>query len=167
MLKLFNDVVSKEQQETYFKISKSLPWCYNTSTLTPNGSPIESDSVFDVGQLTYAFSNETYDLFQPLLNYFGEYLLVDRIKYNLLWRSRETSGRHNGLHQDGTSSFLTGVYYVNDSDGDTVIIDNNTTHKIKPKKGSLLIFPSNLNHASSNPSESYNRIVINMVVKIK
>jgi len=167
MLKLLNGVVSKEQQEIYFNISKSLPWWYNTSTILSNGPPIESDSVFDVGQLTYAFSKENYTMFQPLLNYFGDYLSINRIKYNLLWRSKEISGRHNSLHQDGSDSFLTGVYYVNDSDGDTIILENNTTHRIKPKKGSLLLFPSNLVHASSSPSNTYERIAINMVVKIK
>ena len=65
------------------------------------------------------------------------------------------------------------VYYVNDSDGDTVLFNEfyNTksvsiNRRIAPKKGRAVIFDSNRFHASSNPINTPTRFVINFTFKL-
>jgi hypothetical protein len=72
----------------------------------------------------------------------------------------------------------TGVYYVNDSDGDTVIfneltmspIRNNEEISVKQviqnKRGRLVIFNQDSLHAGCPPIESDNRVIINYNFKI-
>ena len=56
------------------------------------------------------------------------------------------------------------IYYINDSDGDT-FLNKTETKRITPKANSAVIFPSNLWHASSNPTKG-KRIVINYVAEL-
>jgi hypothetical protein len=163
-IKLIEDCILESQQHEYHNVVKSINWSYNKTTLYPLETPINTDTVYDVGQLTCAVPNHS--VVYPLLAHFGPHDIA-RVKINLLWRCPESTGRHNGLHRDESEDYLSGVYYVNDSDGDTVIFDNTIEHRFTPKKGSMIIFPSNLLHASSNPVLSYERIVINMIVKVK
>ena len=55
------------------------------------------------------------------------------------------------------------IYYVNDSDGDTILFneDESIIAKISPKKGRYLIFNGNTLHAGSNPTNKDYRIIIN------
>jgi len=165
--KVIDNFIPEDLQQKYLDISKGIPWTYNKTCIHPLEVPVENETTFDVGQLTCPVHHTDYELFLPLLNSFGEYSTILRIKYNLLWRCKDSGGRHSSLHVDGNENCLSAVYYVNDSDGDTVIIDGLDTIRIKPKKGSILIFPSYLLHASSNPILQHERICINMVVKVK
>jgi hypothetical protein len=64
------------------------------------------------------------------------------------------------------------IFYVNDSDGDTVIFKNRWRNtdpgelvediRIKPKAGSAVLFDSDLYHASSSPTEGI-RVVLNFI----
>ena len=60
------------------------------------------------------------------------------------------------------STFL---YYVNDSDGDTIFFNKNKKEikRVKPKKGTGVLFKSNTLHAGSNPINSDKRMVINYI----
>ena len=72
----------------------------------------------------------------------------------------------------------TGIYYVNDSDGDTVIFNEETNNPIRNneeisvkeiinnKRGRLVLFNQNLLHAGCPPIESNYRIVINFNIKM-
>jgi hypothetical protein len=70
-------------------------------------------------------------------------------------------------HKDLDTEHYVFLYYVNDSDGDTIIFDDNNKiiDKIKPKKGRILLFDGNLLHSSSHPILSKKRIVINIDLK--
>jgi hypothetical protein len=65
--------------------------------------------------------------------------------------------------------YLSMVYYVNNSDGDTRIFDDNMTmlHSNTPAQGNAIIFPSNRFHCSSNPIQSNVRCIINFVFTVK
>lgn len=119
--------------------------------------------------------------------------LVVRCKLNLQTTAPlKAKGKYNLPHVDfdridGTK-FLTAIYYLNDSDGDTFLfneksssmphnklmddgsmspddmkfIDNLTIKKrISPKKGTLIIFRGDTIHAGSHPTSAQNRLVLN------
>lgn len=84
--------------------------------------------------------------------------------------------KHNLLHVDADISHLVCLYYVNDSDGDTVITNATypefgqdevnqlvplpqITHRITPKKGRAVMFDGKFYHASTNPTKDRRCIV--------
>ena len=84
-----------------------------------------------------------------------------RIKANLL-QPHPDAGEHHPWHVDSSNSHTSMIYYINDSDGDT-FINKTKTQRITPKANTAVIFPSNLWHASSNPTKG-RRMVINYMV---
>lgn len=81
---------------------------------------------------------------------------------------------HNGIHIDIPQEHYACVYYMNDSDGDTIVYDqtmHNTVagsknvklkeHKrVTPKKGRVVLFDGARYHCSSQPRNNY-RCIIN------
>ena len=113
-------------------------------------------------------------------NYMLKYEDIIRCKINLQTRAPENSrGKFNAPHCDlgpvSEEKYLTALYYVNDSGGDTYFfnesldkindvknLDNlNILTKVSAKAGRLVVFPSNIVHAGSHPIENNYRIVIN------
>ena len=61
------------------------------------------------------------------------------------------------------------IYYVHDTDGDTVFYDDECkkiTKKVKPKKGRVVIFDSLIFHSYMRPVKSDKRVVINFIVNV-
>lgn len=81
---------------------------------------------------------------------------------------------HNGIHVDIPDPHYACVYYVNDTDGETILYEQTlyntkggsqnvklTEHKrVMPKKGRMVFFDGVRYHCSSQPKESY-RCIIN------
>ena len=84
--------------------------------------------------------------------------------------------RKNIIHVNQDFPHLVLLYYVNDSDGDTILYDKtfddipftlhpdkyydmNITHRVTPKKGRVLIFDGTYYHAPSSPSKSMRCII--------
>ena len=176
---VIDDIISLEKQEKFLKECKNLPWAYTTGTC--KDLPYESNKIFDVGQLVHQiFYNEHkspyFSYITPLLVEISKHIPVTtpvRFKANLLWRTQESQGRWTTPHQDvstllnNDNSHWSAVYYINDSDGDTCLFYEDMPTRITPKQGRVVIFPSNVIHASSNPVESYQRVVFNLVWKTK
>jgi len=58
------------------------------------------------------------------------------------------------------------LYYVNNSDGETVLFKKNKLwKKVTPKQGRVLIFNGNIKHAAGCPVDNQVRAVININVK--
>jgi hypothetical protein len=60
---------------------------------------------------------------------------------------------------------MSGIYYINDADGDTLFFDNdgNIVDRVTPKQGLFVYFNSNIFHAGQPPKLSPYRSVINFV----
>ena len=76
---------------------------------------------------------------------------------------------HIDFSDDFTRKHYTALYYVNNSDGDTIIFDQKKRSKeysihtrISPEKGKLCIFDGEHFHASSRPKKCEFRIVITL-----
>ena len=68
----------------------------------------------------------------------------------------------NNIHIDLPYPHWVCLYYVNDSDGDTILFDdnNNEIKRVIPKKGRIVFFDGSIKHCSSSPSKIH-RAVIN------
>lgn len=67
------------------------------------------------------------------------------------------------VHVDADVNGITGLYYINDADGNTLFFDNNykVVESIAPKKGMMVYFDNQILHAGQPPKESPFRSVIN------
>jgi hypothetical protein len=108
-------------------------------------------------------------IFEQFLNYHRlrpERLL--RVKANLLVRSVGDS-RPFSPHVDVPFPHWVMIYYVNDSDGDTVILDKiypdrenaNVLQRVSPKKGRAIMFDGRHYHCGACPVRHDTRIVFN------
>lgn len=99
---------------------------------------------------------------------------VIRIKSNLITKDQDNKEYHLP-HIDFDSPHLVFLYYVNDSDGDTVFFnerysswgkfDSDTIHtagRVSPKAGRAVVFDGLQYHASSSPQDHNFRCVINI-----
>ena len=92
---------------------------------------------------------------------------LERLKINITYNDYSNiKNKINPPHRDpvveNNNSSLIGIYYVNNSDGDTIIYDNGKIEKtISPKKGRLLIMDGKKLHSSSHPSINHKRIIVN------
>ena len=99
---------------------------------------------------------------------------ITRAKVNV--KFKQISNKPNLInppHKDvlGTEQFgtnLIGIYYINNSDGDTIIYENTKDlndlkiiKSIPPKKGRLLLMDGNRLHSASHPLKTDKRMVIN------
>ncbi|MEK9696028.1 MAG: TIGR02466 family protein [Candidatus Poseidoniales archaeon] len=138
------------------------PWQKDYTENTP--------SVYDTPQMCNVdLQDITSLLIDP--NCFEGHELV-RTKANLKY-PYEHFVDHSVPHSDGFGFGVVGLYYVNESDGDTVFFNEKVQHpdddyvtptirqRIAPKKGTMVFFHKGLLHAAGNPSKYARRIVIN------
>lgn len=102
-----------------------------------------------------------------------------RIKSNFLTQNVDYSFNEmciNFPHLDNYNEHTVLVFYVNDSDGDTILfneqyqvgdkekdnIDLTTEARVHPKKGRILMFNGLQYHTSQNPIESKYRCILNI-----
>jgi hypothetical protein len=72
-------------------------------------------------------------------------------------------------HYDTTDKGIVAIYYVNNSDGDTLFMDSvkgeddefKIVKTLTPKKGALAYFPENVLHTNRPPQQTQARCVIN------
>jgi hypothetical protein len=94
---------------------------------------------------------------------------IIRIKANLLTLTgypADPSNIHRDTDKENCRSL---IYYVDDYDGNTLILDDkkeNIIQQITPKKNSAIFFDSNTWHSSSPPMKNKRRVVINTILKV-
>jgi len=99
-----------------------------------------------------------------------------RIKLNLLLRSNQTPGKWHTPHVDWDLPHKVCVLYVNQSDGDTVLFNEqyergvdktefSVQHKIIPEEDKALLFDGKQYHASCSPIKNNKRVVLNVDYK--
>ena len=163
-------------------VSDKIQWVYKPATVNPENVE-EMKHQFPEIEETHQFVHLLYsdnqiqslfwDTVRPLLHFYEYHnnckiVQLGRIKANMLFQDSTSTTTHNTPHIDMYEEGWTSlVYYVNDSDGGTVMFDNdlNISEINKYNQGSAVYFPSNVWHSSTNPKQSYRRIVINMIFK--
>ena len=164
-------------------------WQYNASTnnqtapqiMKKDAQSYESDqfvhALYQEGAKRSPYFDVVFPFFYFLEDKTGLLMAsVERIKANMLMRKADGDDQYNTPHIDiPTPPMKSLLYYVKDSDGDTFIFNETFNDKkaltlrkrIAPRKGKAVLFDSNIWHASSNPRENTNRVVLNLIFEIK
>lgn len=197
MIKVLDNVIPVRFQDHMIALMDEITWTWHSNTSYFNDATehmnhlLQTDpAIIDNGQ----FVNPILDNKQALSPDIGLmipllYCAADkaeipvneilRIKINMLMQDKTfTENNYNFPHTDirGSKTF---VYYINDSDGDTVLFNEfanggtftpgntycpdklNVVERVSPKKGRGVFFESSRFHASSNPAKHKCRYVIN------
>ena len=193
---VFDDLVPQNYQN-YLE-----DFCYNTLPFfliklnSAGDSSFQStnyqDIIYDKPQMFHSFIENGevvspyYNIIFPLFNYIHSdfnYIFnykILRAKSNLKHSVKpKYKDKFNPPHVDYIPPIPNTwvlLYYIIDSDGDTVIFNESYTDSkiinfsikqtISPKKGRLLFFPSTLYHSANFPINNQIRLVLNTILEI-
>lgn len=189
-----NSLISEKESLNIqnYLMNSDIKWIFSENTVSnkfiPNYNFLEN--LVDSWQLVNLvlanneiYDEKTFNVIRPIIDKFIEHqkikdFYIDKIKINTLFQKENYKNcYYNTPHQDcQVENFRTLLYYVNDSDGDTIFFNDDDVdinskinlkieEKITPKRGSVVVFNSNQYHASSNPILNKRRLVINIVFK--
>lgn len=187
---IIDDIVSKADQDNIEDCMTSLmfPWFFNKWVdKYPTryfSTECDESKISDSFQFSHVFydngaSMPTYNMVEPIVNNIIQRINVPRctvlrVKANLTTTHSFSDDQYQVPHVDTSPPCRTFVYYVNDSDGDTVLFnekvgDKFTEFTIKetcsPRKGRVFGFDGAHYHAGRFPKQNKNRIVINIVLR--
>jgi len=189
--KIYDDVINKEQSKEILKVlqSPNFPWFLSAGFYTANKKDTKSASkkhknLQEYLQFVHTFYasektpgdlidtkiNSAYvklsnDIVNAFMHKVGlETVNILRCKANFQTQhANNDTSFYNTPHRDFGIPHKVLLYYANDSDGDTILFDENENEyaRITPKQGRMLYFNGKTLHAGSHPSKSDCRIVIN------
>tara|TARA_Y100001937_G_C7070924_1_gene308328 strand:+ start:110 stop:703 length:594 start_codon:yes stop_codon:yes gene_type:complete len=197
MIKVIDNYLPKEYVDDIEKLflkpeehsSSEINWYYNDYTASKDADYLkrikDNKHFFDSYQFTHIF----YNMGEKNSSYFDKIIkILEDTKIN--WKSIErikanfttnlTNRKPGDIvvpHQDikpnsdyyKNKKAISMIYYVHDTDGDTVFYDDECkkiTKKVKPKKGRVVIFDSLIFHSYMRPIKSDKRVVINFIVNV-
>jgi hypothetical protein len=183
-----DNFIDKTISDEVFKIlnnSNNLNWTNIDSTNNINNYPklkFDKRSIAEDPQSVHSASlhdqqfSFIYDIAKNLLDFFAlknniNVKKIIRVKSNIIEKSNNNESIHPP-HIDMHIPHFVFLYYVNNSDGNTIIFNEKYSSKqlpeltvekeITPKSGSAVIFNGLQYHSSSPPIKSDRRIVINV-----
>lgn len=174
MIQVLDDVISDRYSRFLFDSIANVPW-----TFVPNLSYGETDNYDSAGFSYNFYLHENYNrkekktIISNEYNYIIPLILevLDRFNLNAnldnIFRCRarltlnRESSRIEDKHIDYNFKHLVFLYYINTTDGDTVLYENDQIiERVSPKRGRCMIFDGLTYHASSSSTLSP-RIVLN------
>ena len=148
----YQDNMSGEKKDTTCGFSHILYTKFN---------PIKTsiDFIFNFLQIPYLFSN------------YLNLNIKDIYSQRLFLQTPSPSPRpiYEGIHIDLNVPHSVCLYYISDSDGDTIFFKDDMKTEIKrvsPKKGRIAFFSGNIPHCSSTPKEN-TRIILNTTFSVE
>ena len=170
MIEIFDDLIPYsylEDIQNYF-LNGNAPWTFMPSmTYGEEEGDMESFGL-SISICNHGRFEQTYQatLLKGLL-----YTILEQTGQKQIFRSRidmtlyNPDGYRHEVHTDLPDNMknITTIFYVNDSDGDTLIY-NDTGHllkAVKPRKNRLLVFDGSLPHTGHSPSNHKSRVLIN------
>jgi len=191
IIEIDNIITQSYQDQIESQVTeKTFPWYYNPTMVADQ--ILQHDIDYNLSGFHH-FLYEDAQAVSPFFNFLYPLVLsiqdnvdipmkhsIERMRLNMSLRYKGSTRDHHLPHIDSLYEHWNAIYYVNDSDGDTVIfeetnetfdsndldyIENHTftpLHRVTPKKGKLLVFNGKYYHASSFCQQSRHRIVLNM-----
>jgi hypothetical protein len=191
-MKFIENIVTEKVAERAARIflRSEFSWFYNggTSKIIPgNNTVLVDDNTKESIQFTHklftegSFDSEYVDIVMKIMRGLEEKEGIVckemyRAKCNLLPQDPSYGVEYyHPPHVDVANpndNMYSLVYYVNDSDGDTIVFNEKVgeeftgvtiAHRQTPKQGCALLFKSGTYHASTSPMITKSRVVINIV----
>ena len=174
-IEVYDNILPKYLEDSYEKdiISSSYPFLYGTN-ITYGGAPNKKYSpAFSVPLNTNlpAFPKANLNYVNQIVYRLSAYLnfsVINIFHTKVLLQIPSTNKTSDDIHTDMLTPHLVCLYYINDSDGDTIMFDdnNNEIRRITPKKGRIVFFDGSIKHCSSPPTKTH-RAIINFNILIE
>jgi hypothetical protein len=153
--------------------AETFPWFFNGQTNGKDNTFLTDYHFTHDAILDYAPNSNYIGLLKPVVWFFEKETGISvkrifRIKVNLTTNAELTdSEKELGLHFDvSDENFISLLYYVSDSDGDTLVKKDNNDVFISPEKNKAVWFKSNTIHRTGRPEINKRRLVINFILEI-
>jgi len=169
--KILQDKIKNLVTSDYF------PWFWNENQIVYTTK--NNHSYFGFTHVAIRDYEANSELIEPIKELIDEIVKKENIKYkaifraqfNLLTNTNITDEQlKNSIHIDiENSNFLTILYYVINSDGNTILYNNDKETIISehsPIEGEYIIFKSNTLHRASLPKINSRRLAINIVLEL-
>lgn len=157
----------------------AIPWSLVAPGPTYNSTSIATKDSIDYNQLVHlvyssadSIVSPTFPMLMPIISALPVNVKeLLRIKANITMSSKNRPDGSYGMpHVDFTpppQGLVTAIYYINDSDGDTVMFNQvgNTVipmQTITPKRGRLVVFNGTRYHSGNCPSGDNPRAIFNI-----
>ena len=165
----FDSIIPEKDQNLlkHYLYSHDFPWYYNRDP-TFKGDRSKRGTTFSSNILSSNYRSPNVGLFVPIANICGDRLgfgipVIFNIRAFLhIKNSKFMFNRRDTLHVDTSDPHVVILYYINDADGPTEIVDENKKiiKRVVPKQGKCIMFDGSLYHRSTHPRK-HNRCVIN------
>jgi hypothetical protein len=170
-------------QEAILSDTRPIFWTLNQQTNVPDEesvyavpdkntqSAVQFVSHVDKNHPLY---NGIFGIFNSFVKKHGiDFAEIVRIKINLIQPGpNPDASKYHMPHVDSDSEHKVFIYYVNDSDGDTIFFNQvadghkpekfTVMNRVSPKRGRGVVFDGSIYHASSSPIENQYRCIINI-----
>ena len=170
-IEIFDNILPKSLENSYEKDLTSYAYPFHYGTNITYGNSL-SDTKYSPGFTvpiygdfinTHPKCNSNY--FNQVLYYLGfklEINILNILKTKVLLQIPSINQTQDDIHIDMDTPHWVGLYYINDSDGDTVLFDEKGEKEIKritPKKGRIVFFDGKIPHCSNPPSKIHRAII--------
>lgn len=170
---VFDDIIDKSLQEkikdTLLGDDRIFPWFFvNDITGLKQGRVGFQHQLIDKSNNNSEFSNLIYPIAQnSAIKIFYPIKEIVNARTFLQVPLRLSNNEVDTAHVDSSEKHLVVLYYVIDSDGDTIIYNEKekseeytVQQKVSPKQGRVVIFDGSFYHTAEQPKDN-NRCVIN------
>ena len=182
MYKIYDDCISNEVSDKIEQTVKDYDFTWNYSPFSVGGlvssqgkeevNPQMTHLLYGIAKEGKEVQSEHIKLVELLFHEIQkntDIVLEDktliRAKINLLFPKHEGRLRKFLPHIDFLDKHKVILYYITNSDGETILFKNDgktIMEKIEPKKGRFICFDGDTPHSANNPVKSANRIVMNL-----
>ena len=178
-LDLIESALSEADYQNLFSVvtGNEISWYFNPMyhnlALEPNSDGSTHGfmhNFFDKQKISSEYIHLINPIMEKIQSHFGKLATCIRVKMNMTMNIGKQVEHYPHVDRKDLSVYgsrwKTAIYYVNDSDGDTLFFDDeeNIIHRQTPKANTLVIFDGNTYHAPQLPLITNRRIVININV---
>jgi hypothetical protein len=167
-IEIYDNIISKELENFIedLLLRRSIPYNY-AQNITDSNNNLE----YSPGFVYNFYHKENNPLILPhaftLLQVLYSFVKTKNIKILDIFSCRSflhiptIKKEKNQIHTDMDYPHWVCLYYVCDSDGDTILFDDNQNEikRITPKKGRIVFFDGSIPHCSSRPTTKHRSII--------
>tara|TARA_R110000787_G_scaffold170141_4_gene282833 strand:- start:183 stop:710 length:528 start_codon:yes stop_codon:yes gene_type:complete len=168
-IKIIDDCISLEKQNNIIKESlnnKYFPWFYKQDITSLRAGNQGRPALSHYYVLNRKTNSDFLDLILPIITPHTKNSIIQcRSFLQFPLNLKKYGTEYDSPHRDSSFPHTVYLYYVTDSDGDTLFLKNSkVVKKITPKQGRLVIFDGDIEHTAKQPQDDV-RCVINFDIQ--